>query len=245
MRVLLHSFVLGFLLPPLVWAPPAAAQVLQGRVLEEGSERPVPTAFVQLLSGEGEPEIGVLADSLGRYRLEVPGPGEYRITAEQLGYEPLASHLLSIGDPDRTYPLDLVLRPAPLPVEGLEVTAERMAEVRERLRREISMNPRSLRYDPILRPDIEAHLPRSHTVSDLVRWSPTPSVRVDGFGEDTCFLYRNRRCLPVFLDGFRLPPGQVETIPLEMLEAALVLTPTESIRYQGGAVLLFSRAWLR
>lgn len=222
-----------------------SAQAFEGRVLSESGAEPVDGATVRLLDAAGEPLVAALADSLGRFRLEAPEPGEYRIVARHLGYERLASRLLAVGDPSRTYPVELILTPAPIPIEGIEVTAERVEEVERELRQQIGLDPDALRWEPILRPTIVEHLERGHGVPALIRWTRTPGVTVAGAGEDLCFRYRVRTCLPVYLDGARMRPEFVSAITLEMLEAAVVLSPAESVVYPGGAVLLYSTPWMR
>lgn len=77
---LLRTFVLSLLV-----ASSASAHMLHGRVLDQSSERPLPQALVQRLDADGETIFGVVTDSLGAYRLRIPSPGEYYVSAEQFG----------------------------------------------------------------------------------------------------------------------------------------------------------------
>jgi len=99
------------------------AQTFDGRVLDAQDDTPVGTALVRLVDDQRELRGVSVADSLGRYRIEAPGPGVYRLQAERLGYVGMETPLLEAGHAAGIYPLDLLVRRAPLPIEGLEVRA--------------------------------------------------------------------------------------------------------------------------
>jgi hypothetical protein len=69
-------------------ATPSAAQAVHGRVLERGTDRPVPSAIVELRTGS---EVRAQARTLddGSFMLVVPGEGTYRVAAARMGYESL------------------------------------------------------------------------------------------------------------------------------------------------------------
>lgn len=67
-------------------APAAAgAQILAGRVLDAGSDRPIPAARVSLTS-DGSALVQLDTDSLGLFRFALPQSGDYAVRVEQLGY---------------------------------------------------------------------------------------------------------------------------------------------------------------
>ncbi len=78
--------VLG-LLWVLWWsAVPVAGQTIRGRVLEQGSDRPIATAGVTLIDEKGVPVGGAITDSTGNFILHPPRPGKYWARAQRLGY---------------------------------------------------------------------------------------------------------------------------------------------------------------
>jgi hypothetical protein len=237
-RVLLTTVAL--LLPV-----PASSQMFRGQVVEEGGDRGVPTALVRLMDVGGGQVAFTLADGGGAYVLEAPGPGEYRLVAERLGYEPFRTPLLEVGDPAGVYPVDLAMRRAPLPIRGLTVFADRLAAIEREVRLDIGVSPRSLRVAPIGRAGIEEHLAKGHQLEDLVRWSNLPGVVVKRTTEGPCFQVRGRGCLPVFLNRMRLAPELVETVPLEVAETVVIVLPNETILHPGGAVFLYTSGWVR
>ena len=223
----------------------ASGQVLQGRVVDDRDERPVATALVRLLDPSGRDQAVAVADAAGRYRLEVPGTGEYYVVAERIGYNPFESHLLRMENDEATYPVDILMSRAPIAIEGFTITAERLAELNQILHREVGLSPSSLRFKPMLRPQIERHLVRGNSIVDLVRYSNVPSLFVIDTAEGTCFRYRGRHCVPVYINGWRLHREIVSAYPLDQMAAFVFVTPNESIKYVDGALLLYTEAWLR
>ena len=221
----------------------SAGQELGGRVVEAGTDTRVAGALVRLIDDDGGAAALSVSDSTGAYRLATPGPGNYRVTVEALGYAPFESHLLAVGQ-QSTYVVDLELWPAPLPISGIEISADRFADLERGLRLVIGVHPRSLRHEPILRPEIEDHLARAHGLTEVVRWSNLPSVVTRETPDGPCFQWRNRHCMPVYLNGAELTSGTVPVLPLDMLEMIVIMTPGESIAYPGGAVLLYTPGWI-
>lgn len=228
---------------------PTRAQVIQGQVVDEEDERPIPQALVALYRADGEQAVATLSDSAGFYRLEVPGPGEYHLMAEGLGFEDFRSHLLSIQDPEGLYPLDLAVRRVPIPLRGLDVTVDRMEVLEKPIQLLIGVSPRSLRWEPILRDRIVEHMEKGHNLPDLIRWSNLGVVVRTG-RDGVCFEIRGS-CVPVVLNGFPLTTRLdgtsgpwAEMIPLEMVEVVVVVSRHESILYPAGAVLLYTSGWL-
>lgn len=74
-----------------------AAQQVHGHVLEAGSDAALGDVAVRVLrAGSEEPITGVLTDSVGFFRLTLPGTGTYVLRAEGLGYRPVESEPMEI-----------------------------------------------------------------------------------------------------------------------------------------------------
>lgn len=226
------------------WLLPGSllAQTVEGRVLDEEDERPVPTALVRLVDEGGQARAVTAADSTGRYRVQAPGPGIYRLQAERIGYEGMETPLLEMQRADQTYPVDLMVRRSPVPIRGLEVTNR---EVDRRLRLLIGISPGSLRWDPIRDGALRRHVEQAHDLTDVVRWGNYAGIEVRRSRDGPCYLVRRFGCMGVYLDGFRLTPGATELVSLDMLHTILVLGPHESLQYPSGAVLMYTRSWAR
>lgn len=227
---------------------PALAQTFQGRVVEEGTNVPVPTALVRLLDEEGDP-LGIsIADPDGAYRLEAPEPGVYRLEAERIGFETFRTPLLEAGAADGTYPIDLVMRADPYELPGFTVETNRVTdeEADREIRRMLGASVASLRFRPIGFEEIQDHVDKGHSLVDLMRWTNNAGLTVFGTSDGPCFSLRGRGCLPVYLNGLPLHRDFVEAAPLDMVYRIVIVTPTDPVMpYGGGAVLLYTEAWLR
>lgn len=224
-----------------------AGQTFQGRVVDEEGGAPVAAALIRLVDeAEGRHAVAI-SDENGRYRLEAPGPGIYRLEAARLGYRNFASPLLEASGSGATYPLDLLMARAPIELPGFRVEARRVsdAEADRQIRLMTGLHPSSLRYRPIGYEEIQDHLAKAHTLVDVMRWD-VPGLVVSRTSQGPCFSLRGRGCLPVFLNGLPLHRDFVEAAPLEMTHRIVILSPTDgSAVYSGGAVLLYTEAWLR
>jgi hypothetical protein len=118
MRALL---VVAAVLAPFAAAAPSRAQVVSGRLVEQGSERPVVRATVELMDGNSR-RARTVTDSAGRFAIDVPGRGTYRVRASRLGYRPSLSREMTIATLDS---LDIVFQLAAntVELEPLEVKA--------------------------------------------------------------------------------------------------------------------------
>jgi hypothetical protein len=229
-----------------VGAAPAGAQVIRGRILDEANGAPVSMAGVFLLDGGRAVVTSALADSVGRYVLQVPETGEYILRVQRLGYFETESPLVAVSA-DRPYDVDLTLRGEPIRIEGLEVEVpfERQNSwAKERLR---YMDPRWGDGDPAagygfrlitgLRLE-EARL-RSDDSLDLLRWVYVPIY--DGL-DGMCVQTRpnfNRggglramepkdvppaipQCARVYLDGQPLQPQHVAGLDYRSINAVMM-----------------------
>lgn len=228
----------------LMAAPSLSAQTITGMVVEASGETPVPGALVRLLSPDSAIIATAISDSTGAYTLSAGEPGRFVISAARLGFFEFVSPLLSASNPSGIYPVDLVLILDPVELEGITVRAEQQAGLAQGLRRAIGLDPRGLSHKPIGYDQLMAHVLQGHNVVDVVRRDSGPRILIRQDPDGPCFLYRNRSCLPVYLDGDRIPKNIVDVIPVDMLEHAVIVTPTESVQYAGGGVLLFTYRWL-
>jgi len=223
------------------------AQTFRGRVLDEADDQPVPTALVRLVAEDGEQLAVAIADSSGAYRLRAPRPGTYRLEAARIGYEDFQTPLLEAASATGVYPVDLVVRAEPLPLSGLTVeTRVTDREADRQIRRMIGITPASMRYRPIRLPEIQSHVDRAHSLTDLMRWTSNAGVEVRNTTEGPCYRVHRSGCLPVFLNGLPLERDFLDGVPLDMLYTIVIVSPTDvSMAYPGGAVLLYTEAWLR
>lgn len=230
-----------------------SAQSLTGRVLEEGRNTPVADVLVSLIDKDGKRLVTVTSDSLGRFHLTPPSGGEYHIDAVRVGYATLHSPLLALSDTG-VASVDLVVRPRPLGLKGLEVSVESEAEA---LLRGFGVTPRQMGRRWIPRRSIE-DMPQTVGPIDIIRWRGVPGVwvreplptEIPGL----CVMFQRSRsssgsdrCAIILLNGSIVSPVEAVRIGGDEIESMAVLTPVEATTIYGtqggaGAVLIWTRS---
>ncbi|MFL5540374.1 MAG: TonB-dependent receptor plug domain-containing protein [Longimicrobiaceae bacterium] len=228
-------------------ATPSAAQMVHGRVLERGTDKPVASAIVELRDGSNVRAQARTLDD-GSFVLPVPGVGTYRVAAARVGYESLLSGDLVIARPDS---LDLLFRMTSLAVQldPVQVNTSRYRSARLAGFYERSTKRRQGHF--LTRDVIEQA--RSSRTSDLLRRIPGLSFRATRRGG---YAVRGRGgCEPqVYIDGMDVSMfGNVTSVDdlvrPEDLEGVEVYgsssIPVEFIRNhpgnECGAVMLWTR----
>lgn len=103
-------------------AVPVRAQLVHGRVIEEGSQRPIEAAAIELIDSAGARRARVASDTAGTFRVLAPLPGIYRVRVSRIGYATLETAPLSAGL-GVSLELELKLNPAAVALEPVRVTA--------------------------------------------------------------------------------------------------------------------------
>lgn len=253
-RTPLLGAVLAVILAALPGAAPASAQTITGRVIEEGSGRTVSAAVVRLVGFTGDIEVQTLADAAGRFEITPTREGEFYLEGLRLGYVRGRSPLLRLGIDGRAT-VDLVLAPAPIGLEGLEVRVDRL----ERIRRELrfaGVSPEALGSRFITRADFEHLLPRAD-LGEVLKWTGAiPRLRILrssalSFGSDDiglCVHFARPRqgvagqCALAVLNGVPVPGTRFEAVNPDDVEAMAILGSGEGFglygRRGGGGVIM-------
>lgn len=126
MRSLVLSCGVCLLLLPLFSpsSPALSAQVIEGRLMEAETRTPIPMGTVALLDTLMTELRQVTTDARGRFRLQTPGPGDYYVLANAMGYKRTLDGVLELGEGGRIS-VDFFLRPKPIGLDSLSVEAER------------------------------------------------------------------------------------------------------------------------
>lgn len=229
---------------------PLAAQILTGRVLDEVTDTPVIGALIIVVDERGDRILQAESDSVGRYRLRLPGPGAYRLAAERLGYEQGETPLLDLSfEGGRT--LDLVLTPTPIGLGELEakVSSERALE---RSLRHFGIAPGELSRTRIVTTEEIEAVAAARDFGDVLSRQNIAGLQVfrDAHKGDlvTCVQVRiSAGCATIVIDGVVASLHRAALLPAEAWETMVVLLPHQAgllfgTQEQGrGAVLLFSR----
>lgn len=217
-----------------------ASQELRGRVIDAESGAPVPLAAVFILSRSQDVVRQVIADSLGRFSIEAPGPGDYYLVAQSLGYVQTLSALLALGD--RSYDLDLELTPDPIRLDPLQITV-RNQEMIDWFRLNTGGNPNAaFGFRAIQGADLYAAQQKARDNTDMLRWLyiPVSHGRVPCVGYALPPLSRGAlplgepACGELFVGGEPLPVEHIETLDRWSIAVVAVIPPN---------VFLFTRGF--
>jgi hypothetical protein len=117
-RIAFHLAVL--LLPLLLVAGAASAQVVEGRVVEDASGDAIAAADLLVTDDRASPVARAITDAEGRFRVPLPAPGRYRITATRIGFAPWAPEAFEVRTGD-TVRIEIRLRAAPVALDTVTV----------------------------------------------------------------------------------------------------------------------------
>ena len=111
---------------------PVGAQTVRGTLVEAGTNRPIPGAFVILEDSAGQAIATTLTGSAGTWLLRAPIAGTYRLRADRIGYASVLSDSLALRRGESTsYRLAVDVAPiglTELAVEGADGQCELLAE---------------------------------------------------------------------------------------------------------------------
>lgn len=110
-------------------APPATAQIVRGRVLEEGVGTPLPGAMIVLIDAEGTRVGRILTDELGRFTLRAPRDGVHTLRADRIGYASVTSPPLELASGTAAFH-DLVVPVQAIALNNITVEGERRCVLR-------------------------------------------------------------------------------------------------------------------
>lgn len=102
-------------------AVPVAAQTVRGRLLEVGTNQPVASAQVALITPSGNAVSADQSSGSGHFSLRAPRPGRYRLQVRRLGYRP---HLEPVDIGPRGVELDVSIEALPIALDPVTVEAD-------------------------------------------------------------------------------------------------------------------------
>jgi hypothetical protein len=187
---------------------PAGAQVVKGRVVLAGTDRPIAEAAVHLIAADGARLATSTSDTAGNFRISAPRLGMFRLRAEHIGMTTVESGPFQVNV-SQAVEVELRMATSVVPLEPLTVTARSALDIGflsgyfQRVQRHELMRTGHI----FTRDRIEARM--ALDVADLLRDVPSISV-VDVPGRLPSIMFRSNRgeCVPkVYLDGMRQNRG--------------------------------------
>ena len=177
------------------------------------STRPIQQARVALSNDRGETLAAVITDRNGGFSIAAPGAGVYNLTVSAFGYQETTAGVEVDSDVTVTFPI----RPSPLPLSGLVVTAPAMLTATGFYERSQTLNGR------FFGPKEIAEAVDARIVTDLLRTVPRVTVLPEPSGYRVAMSGPTGQCGPrIFVDWMLVSADgrQLDqTIPLGSLEA--------------------------
>lgn len=112
-----------------ITASSVSAQIVRGRVLEEGVGTPLSGAMIVLIDNEGTQVGRILTDELGRFTLRAPRAGTYNLRADRIGYASITSPPLELAPGTAAFH-DMVVPVQAIALDNITVEGERRCVLR-------------------------------------------------------------------------------------------------------------------
>jgi hypothetical protein len=113
-------------------ASSADAQLVQGRVRDGVSGRPLDGALVTLVVQQGGAETTVFSDSTGTYRFRAARAGAHRVQVRRIGYTPVTSAPFDVSMTSSVSIPEVALSPRPQIVTQIDIAANQQCRVNPR-----------------------------------------------------------------------------------------------------------------
>lgn len=201
---------------------PVCAQTIAGRLVVDGTARPVSGAVVWLIegdtaaAGETDPLAEAVTTAEGGFVLEAPAAGRYRLRAERIGFATTTSQPLDVRAGE-TVRVELRVAREAVPVAPLMVTSDRPALVRHPRLRQWDFYERKERYGKEEGMGFAYFLEgedlrrSAFDASDLIR--DLPGVHVVPSGRrDRVIRCRGGRHMTFYLDGTAVGTGSADAL---------------------------------
>lgn len=212
-------------------------QTVQGRLVDSENGEPVKLAGVFVLDTDRGVVVGAASDTAGFYSVTAPDAGEFYLYVQRIGYFENETPLFR-AEVDRTYSVDIEMRPEPFRIDPLDVTV-RNEELEQFLTLEFGMNPNSLYgYRAYQGTTVQQAKLNAEDNTDFLRelFIPVSHGRLVCIGT---FMGRGMpsrnglqfqeedddqsRCGGLYIDGYSYPNEHIEDIELESIAVVVTL----------------------
>jgi hypothetical protein len=105
-------------------APSAAAQTINGTLMDLQTDQPIPLGLVLMFTESGDSVTSAVTDVRGGFSLSSPSPGNFLLLAGALGYREAPAGTFELGE-DGVLQVEYRLAPEPLPIDALVVSLDR------------------------------------------------------------------------------------------------------------------------
>jgi hypothetical protein len=201
-----RSLLLACTLLASATASELAAQGVTGRLVDDATGGPIPSATVTLLGVDGGALRGVVTDADGGFRFE-PGTGRFRLRAERIGYRTAESPMLDLWRGDEIE-VELRMSTEAVLLAPLTVTASSRGRIRNR-NLDGFYSRRDRGRGRFFRPEDVERI-RPVYVANLLQITPGVELEYRSMRPEVWMRQGIRRCMPtLYIDGHPIPlyPG--------------------------------------
>lgn len=249
-RPLLLLSVLVLAGSSLLAAPPDLhGQVVQGHLTDARTRFAVDGVTVALRDTAGTVVARTATNFLGAFRLTAPGPGEYSLLAEALGYRSTDSPTFEVREGEVTA-IDLSLRPEPVQLDTLTVRSRRQRIVAS-LRGQGFYERQTQGMGTFLTSEQIRRWP-AISVGDVLRHAPFVHVEPGGVQGSRILISKFGMCAPtIYVDGNRIRGSPDDWARPEDIVAVEVYRGTAQVPMEWGmnetcgVILIWTNTHLR
>jgi hypothetical protein len=102
---------------------PAGAQMVMGRVVEEGTEQPIAAVTIELTDTSGLRRGSAVSDTAGSFSVMAPQPGRYRLRVTHVAYAAVQTRMFDAAAGQQVE-LELRMHATAVPLEPLRVVGQ-------------------------------------------------------------------------------------------------------------------------
>jgi hypothetical protein len=209
---------------------PAAAQTIDGTLMEVESDRPISLGLIIMMTADGDSITSSVTNSDGRFTVESETPGEFVLIASAFGFKETRAGIFELGE-GGSMDVEFRVGADAMPIEGILVELQRPA-IQHQLVRNGYVRRLQRGTGLFITPyDIEQS--SAMRTPDLFRGIPGIAVRTVGgglfshTGESIQFTSAQGYCTPtLFLDGARMSP---QVVAGQSIESLLPLPTVDAI----------------
>ena len=253
-RVGRNTFKAGLIVPAgallfclvAVFPSSAEAQIVRGRLLDSESEWPIINGSVTLLDSLGVAVDRALSDSAGNFELAGPHPGPFSIKGRGVGYQGFPVPVTLVEGSEVS--ADVYLRPNPLLLEPLLVSAER---IRTELERQGFFRRREIGHGFFLTP---SHLKARPPISEAEVLGRVRFVEIDRSWNGSRALLRSRgdTCNPaILIDNLIVKKGDsledhvnfADIVAVEVFRGTAEIPPELALGFEECGVIMIWTVW--
>lgn len=212
----------------------AAAQTINGTLMEVESGTPISLGLIIMMTESGDSVTSGVTNGQGRFSVEAPDEGSFVLVASAFGFKETAAGVFELG-PGGEMDVEFRVAAAPMPIDGILVSLQRPALEHQLVKNGFVRRVTRGLGRFITPVDVEKSSAR--TAADLFRGIPGvalqfPQGGAASFeGETLRMVGVGQYCTPtIYLDGARMAADMTQGMPIDLLAPLAMIDAVEIYR---------------